>query len=85
MPSQQIKDLKKGMQQIVSVYHRRGLTVTTAMVDNQFDSLWGLVGDVDLNVTAAAEHAPEIERCIWMIKERVWAQKCCLPFSWFPA
>lgn len=44
------------------------MTVTTAMVDNQFDPLHGLVGDVDLNVMAAAEHAPEIERCIRMIK-----------------
>jgi len=79
MPSQTTADLNKGMKQIVSVYQRRGLTVTTAMVDNQFNPLRGLVGDVDLNVTAAAEHAPEVERCIRMIKERVRAQKCRMP------
>ena len=59
--------------------------MTTAMVDNEFDVLRGLIGDVDLNVTAAAEHAPEIERCIRTIKERVRAQKCRLPFSRMPA
>ena len=77
--------LKKGMMQIVAAYHRRGFNVTTAMVDNQFNPLRGLIGDVDLNVTAAAEHAPEIERCIRTIKDRARAQKCRLPFSCFPA
>ncbi len=71
--------------QIVSVYCRRGLKVTTAMVDNQFNPLRDTIGDVDLNVTAAAEHAPEIERCIRLIKERVRVQKCRLPFSSLPA
>jgi len=85
MPSRTTADLKKGMTQIVLVYWRRGLTVTTAMVDNQFNPLRGLVGDVDLNITTAAEHAPEVERCIGMIKERVRAQKCRLSFTWFPA
>ncbi len=56
--------LQKGMLQIVLVYHQHRLTVTTAMLDNQFDPLWGLVGDVFLNVTVAAEHALEIECCI---------------------
>jgi len=85
MPSRTTADLKKGMTQIVLVYRRRGLTVTTAMVDNQFNPLRGLVGDVDLNITKAAKHAPEVERCIGMIKERVRAQKCRLSFTWFPA
>lgn len=64
MPSRTAEDLRKGMRQIVSLYERRGLVVTTAMVDNQFNPLRGLIGTVDLNVTAASEHAPEIERCI---------------------
>ncbi len=85
MPSRKTEDLRQGMQQIISVYQRRGLTVTTAMLDNQFDPLWGLLGTVDLNVTAAAEHAPEIERCIRMIKERIRAQKCRLPYARLPA
>ncbi len=64
MPSQKTADLRKWIMQILSVYHQRGLTVTTAMVDNQFDFLQGVIGDVDFNVTAATKHAPEIERCI---------------------
>ncbi len=60
MPSRTAEALHKGMLQVISVYRRRGMSVTTAMIDNQFDPLRGLVGDVDLNVTAAAEHAPEI-------------------------
>ncbi len=59
MPLRTTKDLCKGMAQIVSVYPRRGLTVTTAMVDSQFNPLQGWVGDVDLIITAAAGHAQE--------------------------
>mmetsp|Transcript_9738 Transcript_9738/g.19457 ORF Transcript_9738/g.19457 Transcript_9738/m.19457 type:complete len:385 (+) Transcript_9738:661-1815(+) len=84
MPSQTSADLCKGMLQIVSVYCCRGLTVTTAMVDNQFNPLRCLIGDVDLNVTAASEHAPEIKQCKRLIKECVCAQKCCVPFSQLP-
>ena len=85
LATRDVAALRRGMLQIVSVYRRRGFRVHTAMVDNQFDPLRGQVGDVDLNVTAAAEHAPEIERAIRTIKERVRAQKCRLPFSRLPA
>ncbi len=54
MPLQTTTSLQKGMEQIVSVYHCRGLTVTTAMVDNQFDPLCRSIGTADLNVTVAA-------------------------------
>ncbi len=70
---------------MVLVYCHRGLTVTTAMVNGQFDPLCGKIGDVDLNVTVVAQHAPEIDRCIQMVKERVRSQRSRLPFSQLPA
>ncbi len=70
MPSCTVVDLQKGMMQIALVCHWQGLSVTPALVDNQFDPLWDTIGNVNLNVTAAAEHTPEIECCIRMIKER---------------
>ncbi len=84
MPSCTANNLHKGMMQGVLVCHQRGLTVTTAMMDNQFDPLCGIIGDIDSNVTATAEHASLIECCIQMIKKQVRVQRSQLPFSRLP-
>ncbi len=85
MPLRTADNLCKGMLQVVAVYQWRGLTVTTAMVDNQFHPLQGMIGDVDLNITAATEHALEIECCIQPMKEHIRTQKSHMPFSWLLA
>ncbi len=80
MPSQRTADLCKGMMQIFLFSVEEGW---------QWPLQWliislihfEVIGDVDLNVTAAAKYAPEIERCIWLIKERVWEQKARLSFT----
>ncbi len=77
--------LRDGLISVVQYYHWRGMRVETAMVDGQFDSLQGTIGDVDLNIKAAAEHAPEIERAIRTIKELVRAHKSRLPYRKLPA
>ena len=33
---------------------------------------------------AGGEHIPEIERRIWVIKERVWSEKASLPYTYYP-
>ncbi len=68
----------------MSVYCCKGLTATSVMVKNQYDPLCGSVCNVDLNVSVAAKHAPEIESCIRTIEEPISAQKSCLPFSGLP-
>lgn len=55
------------------------------MVDGQFNPLKGEIGDVVLNISAAGEHVPEIERAIRTIKEHVRGQKSCLPYTRLPA
>ena len=37
-----------------------------------------------LNVTSELEHVPEIERSIWIIKERVHAKPTTLPYRGIP-
>lgn len=42
----------------VFVYMKQHMALTSVMVDGQFDCLRAEVGDVDLNLAVAGEHAP---------------------------
>ena len=42
-------------------------------------------GTPQLNLTSADEHVPEIERRIWVVKERVRAIVYSIPFNMLPA
>lgn len=85
LPDMRKATLKHGMLMAVSIYQKQNMQVTTAMVDGHFDCLWNEVGDVDLNLTAAGEHAPEIEHATRTIKERVHCTKAHLPYKRMPA
>ena len=47
--------------------------MTDVLADNQFECVRGALVDLGafLNIAAADEHVPEVERCIRTIKERV--------------
>jgi hypothetical protein len=42
------------------------------------------VHEIFLKTTPAKEHVPEVERCIWLIKERVWGILNTLLFKKMP-
>jgi len=85
MPSMTIPKLTAGVERAIRVYQNKGLQVATSMVDGQFDAMRGLLGSIDLNVTAAQEHVPVIERKIRVIKERFRAVRSTLPFRHLPS
>mmetsp|Transcript_3573 Transcript_3573/g.6937 ORF Transcript_3573/g.6937 Transcript_3573/m.6937 type:complete len:275 (+) Transcript_3573:1941-2765(+) len=75
----------KGLKKAIQVYHNKGMQVTTTIADNQFDPARGLLGTTDLNLAAAGEHVPAIERKIRTIKERFRALRSTLPFRLLPS
>ena len=52
--------LKEAMQNAVQIYTPRLFLATKYMVDRQFYPLRGKIGSVGMNITGAAEHAPEV-------------------------
>ena len=73
--------LLKGVNNIAKIYKKRGFVVRTAFMDGEFEPRRPLLPDLDLNTTGANEHVPEVKRCIRVIKERVRAVFCTLPFK----
>ena len=65
--------LLRSIQSITAKYKARGFTVRTIFADNQFECLRNdlMELEITLNVTAADEHEPFIERSIRTMKERV--------------
>jgi hypothetical protein len=71
----------------ISVYARRGLIVTHALMDGQFKCLRNDIYDIgiDLNIVGANEHVPEAERYIRTLKERMRCIYNTVPFKKMPA
>lgn len=65
-----VSNLQVAMARVIHIYYNKGIGVITAMGDMEFNPVRGLLGATDLNTNAAAEHAPEIERKIWVINYR---------------
>lgn len=72
------------LQWIINVYSRAGLNIRTIIMENEFKPVHDHVPSVDINTTAAAEHAAEIEWHILMIKERCRGILCTLPYKALP-
>ncbi len=70
---------------VVNYYYAQGMKVETVMVAGQVDMLCGKIGDLDLSITGAAEHALEITHGIRTVKEYVTDQKLLLPYQTLPA
>jgi hypothetical protein len=78
--------LEKSVLMVVSLYARRGFTVTMCLSDLEFavtkEAL--LASGVLLNTCGPADHVPVIERKIRTIKERVRGLLISLPFEKIP-
>jgi hypothetical protein len=69
-------------------YLQRGFHITTVHADGEFAPLKTLIeampGGPMVNLASANEHAPEIERRIWVVKEQCRATRHSLPFHTIP-
>ena len=62
-------NLRDAINRVIKVYQKKGFVVRMALADGQFKCVRDYLQGTDLNATAAAEHAPEIECKIRVIKE----------------
>ena len=78
----------KAFKKIYLYYLHRGFRITTVHVDGEFEPLKPLIeaipGGPFVNLASANEHAPEIERRVRVVKERVRATRHGLPHSRIP-
>jgi len=74
------------LKQIISTYQKGRFNVMEVLADNQFECVRGALVDLGacLNIAAADKHVPEVERCIWTIKERVCSIYNSLTFKKMP-
>ena len=72
VPSTKIPILLASIKPVLSIYRKRSFRVRTFLMDNQFEPMRGTLAEwgVELNIVAANEHVPEIERYICTVKER---------------
>ena len=81
------KTLLLAVQQVKSIYMRRGFILSTLLMDGEFESLRGDLAElqITLNTVSNDEHVPDVERHIRTVKERVRCVYNMLPFSRMPA
>jgi hypothetical protein len=69
-------------------YLQRGFHITPVHADGEFAPLKTLIeampGGPMANLVSAHEHVPEIERRIWVVKERYRSTRHSLPFHTIP-
>ena len=77
------KEIIAGLKKVIQMYVTRGFTINVVHGDNEFRKLENKLG-VHVNICAARQHIPRIERGIRTLKERV---RCCwvsLPYRKAP-
>ena len=88
LPDRKLSSIFDAFKKMNNYYLKRGFRITTVMADGEFAPLQTmfhqLYGAPQLNLTAANEHEPFVERRIRMIKERVWSVRHSLPFKSLP-
>jgi hypothetical protein len=65
--NRQVKTVKKCMDKVAKLYIKRGFWIAAILSDNEFEPLHEWYPQ--LNVCAADEHVPEIERYIRTVKD----------------
>jgi hypothetical protein len=82
LDTKETQSLTKGIVKVINLYKRRGMTVQTCLVDNEFECIRHSLMEmgVYLNVCAPHEHVPEIERKIRTVKEKIRGTITMLPF-----
>jgi hypothetical protein len=88
IPSRSHVSIMATINEHVDEYTRRGFQIKTVAGDHEFESLRrqieALPGKPRLNVSAANEHQPDVERKIRVLKERVRALRASLPYTKLP-
>ena len=76
----------KALHQVCQIYAQRGFTVSTCLLDGEFESLRGPLSaqQITVNITSNNEHVPEIERYICTPKERTRCMYNTVPFTTIP-
>jgi hypothetical protein len=71
--NQMAKTILAAIKQVQSVYRKRGFTITTMLMDGQFEVIRADIAELGISISSAAndEHVPDVERYIRTIKERV--------------
>jgi len=84
--SRQANVIAKHIREVKGAYVKRGFRVNTVHGDHEFEKMRAKLMDsgMHLNVAAQGEHVPEIERSIWVIKERARASWTTKPFKTVP-
>ena len=87
LKNRKAKNILEAISHVKAIYELRGFKITTLLMDGEFAPMkFDLLAlGMTLNVTAANEHVPRIERQIRVIKERVRATRHTLPFRSIPA
>ena len=82
LPDRRITTVASKLRSVLLLYHHRGFHITTVLGDNEFKPLrpWYPM----LNMCAADEHVPDIERFIQTIKDSTRSTYSILPFSHVP-
>lgn len=83
IPNRSSNTLTVALNRVVSLYRRAGYSVKIILLDMEFECLEEHL-DVPINVAAAREHVPGVEREIRTIKERGRALLSTSPFKKFP-
>ena len=89
LQNRKIQTIFKALKAMHNYYLQRGFQIVFIKGDGEFKPLDGMMSDLygapKLNLSSANEHVPEIERKIWVIKERVRAVVYSLPVNALPA
>ena len=84
VPGRTAVELANPLLKVTKMYARGGFVVKTCYMDKEFDKMKEIVGLLEVNTAAAQEHVAEIERMIWLVKERVRCYTSLLPFPLIP-
>jgi hypothetical protein len=83
-----VPQIFKAFKEMYQYYLQRGFHITVVHADGEFAPLKPLIesmaGDPMVNLASANEHVPEIERRIWVVKERCRATRHSLPYGIIP-
>ena len=85
-PNKTAETLFKSVKKIKDIYNERGFNLKVALMDPEFECLTEKLRQIGvrLNIASMGEHVPEAERRIRVLKERIRAERCTLPFKYLP-
>jgi hypothetical protein len=83
-PSRPVSSLGALLLCIVRVYAKAGFTVSTIIMDYEFEKVRDHVPSVNINTTAASEHVGKIEQKICAVKEQARSIICTLSYKTLP-